>query len=139
MYLGRPSSGITAASRAKFILGVWASAQTEPSALTRNRVAGNPQARWLLLLGGLLEQTVRERVAHQLRPAGKSQLLHHVRAVRLRRPDGDEELLRDLLVRVAEREQPQHLVLTVGERVLLGLARRIRVRRDQACAELGWT
>jgi peroxiredoxin Q/BCP len=59
-------------------------------------------------------------VPHELGASREAELLHDVRAMGLRRADRDEEKLRDLLVRVPEREQPQHLSLTVGERIGLG-------------------
>ena len=65
----------------------------------------------------LAEEPVRERVAHELRARREMELLHDVRAVRLGRPHGDVEHLRDLLVRVAEREQAKHLALAVRERI----------------------
>ena len=52
------------------------------------------------------QQPVRECVAHELGAGRQPQLLHDVSAVRLRRAHRDVELLGDLLIRVAEREQP---------------------------------
>ena len=49
----------------------------------------------------------------------------------------DEPLSRDLLVRVAEREQPQHLTLAVGERVLVRPPRVVGFGGDQPRTELG--
>ena len=63
------------------------------------------------------QQTLLERVADELGPGREPQLLHDVRPVRLGRAHRDVEHLRDLLVRVAERQQPHHLALPVGERV----------------------
>ena len=88
----------------------------------------------------VLEQALGERVADELGAAREPELLHDVRAVRLRRADGDVEHLRDLLVRVAEREQAEHLALAVGERILLGppalLGRRPATSRAPSA---GWT
>ncbi len=60
-----------------------------------------------------VEQPFGERVAHQLCAASEVELLHDVRPVGLGRADRDEELLGDLLVRVPEREQVEHLALTL--------------------------
>ena len=54
-----------------------------------------------------------------------------MRPVRLGRAHRDVEHLRDLLVRVAEREQPQHLPLAVRERILLGAAALLGLGRDE--------
>ncbi len=48
-----------------------------------------------------------------------------------------KSLLRDLLVRVPEREQPQDLTLAVRERVLVGALLGVGVGREQSRAELG--
>ena len=82
---------------------------------------------------GRFEQPSLERVAHELGAAREPELLHDVRAVRLGRSHRDVELLRDLLVRVAEREQPQDLALAVGERVFLR-ARAARLSRPRRAA-----
>ena len=82
-----------------------------------------PQAVACLLAPSLgLEEPLRERIADELGAAREAELLHDVRPVRLRRPDRDEELLGDLLVRVTERQQPKDLSLALGERILLGSA-----------------
>ena len=60
-----------------------------------------------------------ERVPHELRAGRDPELLHDVRAVRLDRAHREEERLGDLLVRVAERQQPKDLVLPLRQRVLL--------------------
>ena len=52
------------------------------------------------------EQSACECVAHELGAGPEAKLLHDVRAVRLGRADRDVEHLCDLLVGVAEREQP---------------------------------
>src|SRR6185437_2066286 len=85
----------------------------------------------------LVENALLERVAHELRSAREAQLLHDVRAVRLRPANGDEELRRDLLIRVPEREQPQHLTLAIGERILFGPARLGGLGGDEARPERG--
>ena len=54
--------------------------------------------------GSRLDQTLVERVADELRTAREPELLHDVCPVCLRRTDGDVEHLRDLLVRVTERQ-----------------------------------
>ena len=72
-----------------------------------------------------------ERIAHELGAARKAQLLHDVSAVRLGCPDRDEELRRDLLVRMAEGQESENLALTFGERVLLGPASFLRICRDE--------
>ena len=67
-----------------------------------------------------------EGIANELGSRPESKLLHDVRPVRLGCAHRDVEQLGDLLVRVAEREQPQHLSLTFGEWVgslLLSLPR----------------
>ena len=56
---------------------------------------------------------MREGVAHELGAALQIELLHDVRAVRLRGAHRDVELFRDLLIRVSEREQPQDFVLAL--------------------------
>src|SRR5262249_9449699 len=65
----------------------------------------------------LHEQPALDRDAHELGAGGEPELLHDPCPVRLGRAHGDVELLRDLLIRVAEREQFQDLALTVRERV----------------------
>src|SRR6478672_8902830 len=57
--------------------------------------------------------------------------------MRLRRSHGDVELLRDLLVRVTQCQEPQDLALAVGERVLFGAPALVRFRLDEPGAELG--
>ena len=87
---------------------------TRPAAARPGWAAGVSAAR----RRPVLEQALRERVADELGAAREPELLHDVRPVRLGRAHGDVEHLRDLLVRVAEREQAQHLALALGERVL---------------------
>ena len=60
-----------------------------------------------------------------------------MRPVRLGGAHRDVEHLRDLLVRVAEGEQAQHLALAVRERILLRELRRLGVGGHQPSAELG--
>src|SRR5437764_11986275 len=60
-----------------------------------------------------LEGARREGVPHELCAARELQLLHDAGTMRLGRPDGDEEQLRDLLIRMPEREEPQHLVFAL--------------------------
>src|ERR1041385_7873631 len=87
-------------------------------------------------LGGRLQQALCDRIPDELRAARETELLHDVRAVRLGGAYRDEELLRDLLVRVPQREEPEHLALAVGERILVHPARGGDVRGDEARAEL---
>src|SRR6185436_3498231 len=49
-----------------------------------------------------IEQAFGDRVADEVGAAREAELLHDVRSVGLGRADRDEELLRDLLVRVTE-------------------------------------
>src|SRR4051812_41664448 len=65
--------------------------------------------------GSHVDEAVFERVADELRAGAAAQLLLDVRAVRLDGAGGQEELLRDLAVGVAERDQAQHLELALGE------------------------
>ncbi len=84
----------------------------------RHRAAGaDPRAPGLLGL----EHPAFERIADQLRALRDAQLLLDVRAVGLDRADADHQLLRDLGVRVAERDQAQDLELAGAE--VLGPAR----------------
>jgi hypothetical protein len=55
--------------------------------------------------------------------------------MRLVRPDRDEELLGDLLVRVSQRQQRQDLALALGERIVVRAPGR-RLGVDQTSAEL---
>src|SRR5579862_9424087 len=82
---------------------------------------------------GAVKQAVRERVVDELRTALEPELLHHVRAMRLRRPDGDEELLRDLLVGEAACQKHEHLVLALRERVFRRLLQCLGLGRDEPC------
>ena len=66
-------------------------------------------------LGQTLDELVLERVADELGARGAAQLLLDVRAVGLDRARGEEQLLGDLGVGVAEGDQPQHLDLALGE------------------------
>src|SRR5205085_10419004 len=61
--------------------------------------------------GFVLEQPLAERVANELGAGRETKLLHDVRTVRLRRAHRDVERLRDLLVRMPEGEESQHLTL----------------------------
>src|SRR5438445_3440869 len=91
-------------------------APVPPSCPTPNRSAGVPLSDRGIRVGLLvLTQVLSDRVPDELGPSGESQLLHDVRAVCLGRTNRDVELLCDLLVRVPEREQAQHLSLAVGE------------------------
>src|SRR5438105_5342023 len=83
----------------------------------------------------LVEEAVRQRVAHQLGARRKSQLLHDMRAVRLGRAHGNVEHLGDLLVRVTEGQKPQHLALSVRQGIGLGCRARFRLRGDESRAE----
>src|SRR5207237_6370628 len=87
-------------------------------------------------LGRLFEQAVRDRVADELGATLKAQLLHYVRAMRLRGAHRDEQLLGDLLVREAEREQPEDLALAVGQGILFRLTHCLGLRGDEARAKL---
>ena len=81
----------------------------------------------------LFEQPLVDRVAHELGPGPEPELLHDVRAVRLRRAHRDVEHLRDLLVRVPERQQAHDLAFPVGEWVGL-LARLLLAPRPRPAA-----
>ena len=109
------------------------------SPLDANRARLKPRPRPLSCATPSVQQAVDERVADELGPGAEAELLHDVRAVRLGGAHRDEERLRDLLVRVAERQQPQHLALAVGERI----ARRPARASTSACASrapsVGWT
>jgi hypothetical protein len=61
------------------------------------------------------DQTVREGVVHELRSGLKLELPHDARAVHLGRAGRDEELLRDLLIRVAEGDEPEDVELARGQ------------------------
>src|SRR5581483_12208738 len=74
-----------------------------------------------------LERAGSERVANELGAAREAKLLHDPSAVRLGRAHRDEEKLRDLLVRVAEREQVEDLVLAFRERIGLGAMMGLRL------------
>src|SRR5579862_10042890 len=64
-----------------------------------------------------LQLAVPDRVADDLRARRQSELAHDVRPMRLGRADRDEEELGDLLIRVPERQQAQHLALAVRQGV----------------------
>src|SRR4051794_16842685 len=64
-----------------------------------------------LSAGVRADEAVREREHHELGTRFELQLAHDVGAVSVDRPDGDEELLADLLVRVAERQQMENVAL----------------------------
>lgn len=57
------------------------------------------------------DQPAAQRVADQLRPRRKAQLLLDVGPVCLHRPDGQIQLFGDLRIRVAKRDQAQHVDL----------------------------
>src|SRR4249919_3774171 len=82
----------------------------------------------------LFEQAVGEGIANELGPRPESKLLHDVRPVRFGCAYRDVEQLGDLLVRVAEREQPQHFSLTFGKWVgsLLVTLPRLRLEKPRA-------
>src|SRR5689334_14400516 len=61
------------------------------------------------------DQPVLEGVAHQVGACLQAQLAQDVAAVRLDGADAQVQLPGDLLVRVAERDQPQDLALAVGQ------------------------
>src|SRR6478609_1378527 len=78
--------------------------------LAAGRLRGNrgpPRSRSVDSRGLQLDELVLERVPHELRPRRPAQLLLDVRAVRLDRPRGQEQLLRDLAVGVAPRDQAE--------------------------------
>ena len=75
----------------------------------RRRCSGSIARRGRRSVG--VDQVVVERVANQLGARGEPDLLLDVRAVRLDRPDRQEELLTDLGVGVTERDQAEHLEL----------------------------
>ena len=62
-----------------------------------------------------LDELVLERVPHELRARRAAQLLLDVRAVGLDRARREEELLRDLAVGVAQRDQAEHLHLALAQ------------------------
>jgi len=62
--------------------------------------------------------------AGQLVTIGELQLTQHAADMRLDSLDRDKQLLRDLLVRVAARDQPEHLTLTLGQSVKIFVNRR---------------
>ena len=64
-----------------------------------------------------------ERVAHEFGPGRAAQLVLDVRAVGLDRAHAEEELLADLGVRVAERDQAQDVELALAEVVRAGARR----------------
>ena len=76
----------------------------------------------------------RRRPAHGLDPVAQPELAQDRRDVRLHRRLGQHEALRDLRVREGERDQPQHLDLTLRQR--LQARRRARPRRA-ACRPRG--
>ena len=80
-----------------------------------------------------LDQPAIDRVANELCAIREAELLLDVRAVRLDRADAEVELLGDLVVGVAQRDQAQNLQLTVGE--VVG-RRGLRLRREPR-AQLG--
>ena len=70
-----------------------------------------------------------ERGPHEPRAGRHAQLGHHVGAVALDGPHAHDQLLGDLLVRVAQGEQAQHLALALGQ--LVDRAGRRRGRRER--------
>jgi hypothetical protein len=56
-------------------------------------------------------------VLDKLRTSGEPKHFHQVGAMCLNRAHGDEQLLGELLVGIAEREEPQHVAFTLGERI----------------------
>src|SRR5213592_4398798 len=112
--------------------------QMPSQARARSTPAGLTRAKCLAVrTESFVEETLGERVTDELGAALQAQLLHDVRAVGLGRAHRDVEFLRDLLVGVAEREQPEHLALAVGEGVLLGPALSVGIGGDEPRAELG--
>ena len=83
-----------------------------------------------------VEHPALERVAHELRALRHAQLLLDVRAMRLDRANADHELLGDLGVGVAERDQPQDLELANAE-VVRWAGRLGREPRAQVRLEIG--
>ena len=67
-----------------------------------------------------LDDAALEGVAHEIGPRREAQLVEDVAAVGLDGADAQEELTRDLLIRVAERDEAQDLALALGQ-VVLGL------------------
>src|SRR3954451_25464586 len=84
----------------------------------------------------VVEQSLSDRVANELGASRDAQLLHDVGAMSLGGPDRDEELLRNLLVRMAVGEQPKHLALAARERIFLGSASGLGLGLDQSRTEL---
>jgi hypothetical protein len=77
------------------------------------------------------DQVTVQRVAHELRPRPRPELVMDVRAVRLDRTPREVERVGDLGGRVSERDQPQDLDLARGQSVLAGAsAQRIEARGD---------
>ena len=86
--------------------------------------------------------TVLDRPEGRLGAAREVELAEDVRDVRARRPLGDVEQRRDLLVRVALRDERQDLALALGQRLGAGASsRRLRIRFASSRATCGsrWT
>ena len=76
-----------------------------------------PRCRVAVSAGVRADNTVCECEHHELGACLELELAHDVRAMRIDRADGDEELRGDLLVRVAEREQMDDVALSLGQRL----------------------
>src|SRR2546429_8810447 len=83
-------------------------------------VSGDYQRRRTRAGGASLDQTSAERIGHGRRAVGRAELLEDVLEVRLDGVGRDEQLLRDVAVRVPECQELQDLDLAGRER--LGLA-----------------
>src|SRR5918999_313075 len=83
----------------------------------------------------LLHEVVVERVTHQLGPRGDSELALDRGAMCLDGSDAEEELLRDLRVRVPEGDQAQDLGLALAE--IARSAERLGRGGGEPCPELG--
>src|SRR5205823_13718846 len=67
-----------------------------------------------------LEEAVQEREPDELGAAPQAELSLDARTVELGRPHREMQEVGDLAVRMAEREQTEHLALAAGESVTVG-------------------
>jgi signal transduction histidine kinase len=114
--------GITGMQERMTLLGGELSIESSPdgtvvraSAPARHRDAPAGRARRAWPSASEVDEPVLERVAHELGAAGAAQLVLDVRPVRLHRAHAEVELLGDLGVRVAQRDEPQDGDLALGQ------------------------